>query len=166
MRPELKRPPALRLRAQLTLATVLGIGYAPVAPGTFGSLPGLLLYWALFQLGGAPAVIAALLLLIPLGIQAASAAERHFGSEDPGRVVVDELVGQLVALTFLEPTPFNLVAGFLLFRLLDIVKPFPARRLERLHGGSGIMLDDLAAGLYANVILQLLHLFFDPIGTP
>ncbi len=144
----------MALRLQLAFATGLGLGHAPIASGTFGSLPGLLLVWWLYPLGGHLAVLAALVVVVAVGVPAASAAERHYGVSDPGEVVVDEIAGQMLTLLFVPPTPAALVAGFLLFRLSDIVKPPPARRLESLTGGSGIMADDLAAALYANVLLH------------
>lgn len=141
-------------RLQVAIATGFGIGYAPVAPGTVGSLPGLLLYWLLYRAGGWPAVLPAVALVIGVGIWAANAAERRFQRKDPGAVIIDEVAGQLVTLIGFAPSPTMLVAGFFLFRLFDILKPFPARRLEGLPGGSGIMMDDLVAGVYANLALH------------
>jgi len=152
-------------RLRLMIATSCGIGYAPIASGTFGSLPGLLLYVVLYNLGGSLAVLIALPLVVIVGIWAANAAETHFNRKDPGHVVIDEIAGQLVALVFMAPTPGRLLAAFLLFRLFDIIKPFPARRLESLPGGTGIMLDDLVAGAYANLaLLALVWLFPDLAG--
>jgi phosphatidylglycerophosphatase A len=156
--PEPPRP-GLLLRAQLFLATGAGTGYAPIAPGTAGSLPGLLLYWALYQAGGTLAVLIALPPLLIAGIWCATAAEGYYGRTDPGHVVVDEILGQMVTLLFLPPTLLHLTLGFFVFRILDIIKPYPASRLEKLHGGSGIMLDDLAAGVYGALLLHLLHWF-------
>ena len=95
---------------------------------------------------------------------AASGAAAHWGLRDPGAVVVDEVAGQMVALALLPLSPATMAAGFLLFRLFDIVKPFPARRLESLPGGFGIMADDLAAGLYANGALRLLLALAPELG--
>jgi len=143
------------MRAVLRVwATGFWTGFFPVAPGTAGSLLGVALYpWVpLGTLGpGAFLFLAAAALL---GVAAAGRAEREFG-EDGGPIVVDEIVGQWIALAGLAPTPFVLVAGFLLFRLFDILKPFPARRLERVGGGAGVMLDDVAAGLWAAIVLRL-----------
>jgi phosphatidylglycerophosphatase A len=136
------------------LATACGIGRAPVAPGTFGSLPGLVLAWLLFRSGGPWAVVAGAAAVTAAGAWAAGHVARAWGVEDPGAVVVDEVAGQMVALFFLVPTPAVLVASFFLFRAFDVAKPWPASRLERLPGGSGIMADDLAAGAMANLILQ------------
>ena len=155
-RPEPPRP-GLLLRVQLALATAAGIGYTPVAPGTAGSLPGLLLYWGLVRLWGYPAALIAVPVLLLLGIWCATAAERHFGRNDPGPVVIDEVLGQLVTLLFLPPTLMHLALGFFVFRVLDVFKPYPANRLEKLPGGSGIMLDDLAAGIYGNLLLHSMH---------
>src|SRR5437773_11856813 len=124
----------------LALATAAGIGYIPVAPGTCGSIAGLLVWWLL---PGSPAiqltVIAALFLL---GSWSGSVAERHFGTTDPGPVVIDEVMGTIVTL-FMNPVGWiGATVGFLLFRASDIVKPYPANRLEHLPGGRGIMADD------------------------
>jgi phosphatidylglycerophosphatase A len=136
----------------LALATSAGIGYIPFAPGTFGSLTGLLLWWLLPASWGVQLVVIAGLFV--LGSWSASVAERHFSSTDPGPVVIDEVMGMLVTL-FLNPVGWiGATIGFLLFRASDIVKPYPANRLERLHGGVGVMADDLLAAVYANMVLR------------
>src|SRR5262245_10794328 len=117
----------------LAIATALGVGYVPVASGTFGSAVGLVV-WALL-----PSTIAthtaAILLIFAVGSWSASVAERHFGTTDPSEVVIDEVVGMLITL-FLNPVGWAGAFGaFLLFRVADVVKPYPANRLERLHGG-------------------------------
>jgi len=139
------------------IATGFGAGYAPVAPGTFGSLWGIALVWGLHRAGGHVAVLAGFAAVTLLGLWSAADAERRFGRPDPGCVVVDEVAGQMLSLLVLAPTTATLVAGFLLFRLLDIVKPFPADRLESLPGSSGIMADDLLVGIYVNLVLRGLH---------
>lgn len=137
----------------LTCATAFGAGYAPVAPGTFGSALGLAL-WAVLPASLA-AQATALAAVVVIGSWSGTVAERHFGRSDPGQVVVDEVAGMLLTL-FLVPVGWaGACLGFLLFRLSDIVKPYPANRLERLPGGVGIMADDLMAGVYANVALRL-----------
>src|SRR5262249_36973612 len=141
-------------RVAMTLATGFGTGYGPIAPGTWGSLPGLALAWGLARGIGAWGVLAGAIVFALVGIWAAGRAEALLGEKDPGRVVIDEIAGQMVTLLFVRPTPAVLVAGFLVFRILDVLKPWPARRLEDLPGGSGIMADDLMAGLYANLILH------------
>jgi len=142
-------------RAATLLATGLGAGYSPLAPGTAGSLVGLACYWPLAQLSVA-AQLAALALLSVLGAWAATGLARRLGLEDPGVVVVDEIAGMWVSLLFLPFTPFTAAAAFVLFRVMDVVKPFPAGWLESLPGGLGIVADDLMAGLYANLAVRLL----------
>ena len=143
----------LSLAAQL-VATGAGSGYAPFAPGTAGSLVGLLLFWPLSRLpfvGQAGVTIA----LFLLGTLAAAHLASRLGLKDPGIVVVDEVVGQWVSLLLLPLTPLTVVLGFLLFRLLDVLKPWPARDFERLPGGWGIMADDVMAGIYANLLVRV-----------
>jgi phosphatidylglycerophosphatase A len=145
----------------LFIATGLGLGYLPKAPGTFGSLLGIALALAAsFSLSFLPLLIALILVVAVAGVWAAGRAAVHFGKKDPQIVVVDEVAGQLI--TFLAiagvsgPVHWKyLVAGFLLFRLFDIWKPFPIRRAESLPGGLGIMADDWLAGIYAAVLLAL-----------
>ena len=140
--------------AALALATAFGVGYVPVAPGTFGSAVGLLLWLALPSSRVLQA--SAIAILFAAGAWAGSAAERHFGRTDPGPVVVDEVMGMLMTL-FMNPVGWvGAGAGFLIFRLLDIIKPFPARRLEQLPGGIGIMADDAMAAIYANLALRFI----------
>jgi phosphatidylglycerophosphatase A len=136
----------------LPLATAAGVGYVPFAPGTFGSAVGLLL-WAL--LPTSPAVHATTIVaLFVAGTWSGTIAEQHFGRRDPAQVVIDEVVGMLITI-FLNPVGWRGAAGgFLLFRLADIIKPYPANRLERLHGGMGVMADDAIAAVYANLILR------------
>ncbi len=150
-----------------TLATFFGVGYLKPGPGTWGSVAATLLWLAAaYTLHPAPhtlaaSTLAASLLALAIGIPAATAVERHSGGTDPQHVVLDEVAGQWLALT-----PAALAHGRLwphallalaLFRLFDITKPPPARQLERLHGGLGIMLDDIAAGVYAALILLLIQ---------
>jgi phosphatidylglycerophosphatase A len=136
----------------LAVATALGVGYLPVAPGTFGSAMGLLL-WAVLP---ATALVhaAAIVVLFVAGSWSGSIAERHFGRTDPGQVVVDEVMGMLITL-FLNPVGWpGALGAFFLFRIADVIKPYPANRLERLHGGVGIMADDGMAAIYANLALR------------
>jgi phosphatidylglycerophosphatase A len=137
----------------LAIATVLGVGYVPIAPGTFGSAAGLLLW---FALPSSPLVqAAAIVALFVIGSWSGSVAERHFGRTDPGHVVIDEVAGMLVTL-FLVPVGWiGAISAFFLFRISDIIKPYPANRLEALPGGIGIMADDVMAGVYANLALRL-----------
>jgi phosphatidylglycerophosphatase A len=144
----------LRARAGLAVATALGAGYAPKAPGTFGSAVGLLLWMALPKVLWVQLLAVAVVAVV--GSWAGTVAEAHFGRRDPGEVVVDEVAGMMVTLLLNPITgPWWTLVAFGLFRAADIVKPFPVRSLERLPGGIGIMADDLAAGVYANVALRL-----------
>ena len=137
----------------LAIATALGVGYAPLAPGTFGSAVGLLIW---FALPSSPLVQAAVIVaLFVMGSWSGSVAERHFGRTDPGHVVIDEVAGMLTTL-FLVPVGWvGAIGAFFLFRISDIIKPYPANRLEALPGGIGIMADDVMAGVYANLALRL-----------
>ena len=138
--------------AALSVATALGIGYIPVASGTFGSVAGVVLWAVLPQSTAIHA--AAILLLFAIGSWSSGVAERHFGATDPSPVVIDEVMGMLVALFMIPVGWTGAFAAFLLFRALDIVKPYPANRLEQLHGGIGVMADDFMAAVYANIALR------------
>lgn len=96
-----------------------------------------------------------LVLIIFLGIWSANFAEKHFSCKDPKPVIIDETAGFLLTMLFIEPTLVHILLGFIIFRIMDIVKPPPARFLEKLEGGSGIVADDLVAGFYSNLVLQL-----------
>jgi phosphatidylglycerophosphatase A len=140
-------------RSALVFATGFGSGYSPIAPGTAGSLVGLLLFWPVA--GRPPAQVMALTAVVcVLAIAAAHHVARTLGEKDPGLVVADEVAGQWVTLLLLPFTLGTAVAAFFLFRLMDVIKPWPARDLERLPGGWGIVADDLMAGVYANLLLR------------
>jgi phosphatidylglycerophosphatase A len=142
----------LRIPA-LIIATAFGVGYAPVASGTFGSAAGLLLWAILPSTVAAQAV--AIVVLFVLGSWSGNVAERHFGRTDPGQVVIDEVMGMLITL-FMNPVGWKgAIVAFFLFRIADVIKPYPANRLERLHGGVGVMADDGMAAVYANLVLRL-----------
>jgi len=135
------------------VATGLGAGYAPIAPGTAGSLVGVALFWAVHHLPLAGQA-AATLLVFAAGVAAAGHVARRLGIEDPRLVVADEVAGMWVSLLGLPLTAATAAAGFVLFRAFDVFKPYPARDLERLPGGWGIMCDDVMAGIYANLMLR------------
>jgi phosphatidylglycerophosphatase A len=148
-------------RTAQVLATAAGLGYAPVAPGTFGAAVGVV--WYLVTRGWTPAgQIIGLVLLSLVGVWAASTAARVAGRDDPSHVVIDEVAGQALTLACLDLSPLGLLIGFGLFRLFDIAKPFPIRRFEHLPGGWGIMADDLMAGVYGWVSLKVLVTW--PVG--
>jgi phosphatidylglycerophosphatase A len=140
-------------RVALLIATSLGVGYVPVAPGTFGSAAGLVLWWLLPHSTSVQA--AAIVILFAVGSWSGTVAEHHFGKTDPGQVVVDEVMGMLITL-FLNPVGWaGAVLGFVLFRIADVIKPWPANKLEALPGGIGVMADDGMAAVYANLALRL-----------
>ena len=135
------------------ISTVFFIGYVPFAPGTFGSLAGLIFVW-LFNPDFLWQIITITSGLI-IGTLSAHTTEISLGEKDSKHIVVDEFIGYLVSIAFLPQTPGYLIAAFLLFRFFDILKPTPIRNIERtVHGGLGIMLDDVAAGTVTNIILQ------------
>lgn len=156
MEGEKKRTPAV------WVATVAGAGYFPVAPGTVGSAVSVALVAALdgafsVTLWRNAVLVLALLVIFFIGVWAAAQSEHFFGKTDPRHVVIDEVAGQMVAFLLFPHASWKLLlAGFFLFRILDITKPFPAGRAERLPGGWGIMVDDVIAGGYAMGALALL----------
>lgn len=145
------------------LATFFGAGLLKPGPGTWGSLAAAAIWYfglRAAHLTGWPAMVAALIgagVVTLVGIPAASVVEREYGREDPGFVVIDEVAGQWIALALAPLDWGHALLGFGFFRLFDIVKPPPARQLERLHGGTGIMLDDLAAGVYALIAMVVVR---------
>jgi phosphatidylglycerophosphatase A len=144
------------MRFHLLLATWFGCGYSPVAPGTAGSAAGILIAWLLISVAGFSPLwlIPLTLAMTPPGVWAAGATARDLGREDPGLVVVDEVLGQwLTASMIAHPTWQSYALAFALFRIFDITKPWPIRNLERLHGGLGIVADDLLAGVYGAVVM-------------
>ena len=138
------------------VATCGYIGYVPFAPGTFGSAAGLGVY-ALVRSSGSVAVeLAAIAVLFAIGVWSGNEAEHHFGRVDPGPVVLDEVVGILITLALLPVNVTGAIVGFLLFRALDVVKPWPSGRFERLPGGLGVMADDGMAAVYGNLAMRAL----------
>lgn len=150
-------------RLAVLLATSLGAGYFPVAPGTAGSAVGIVIY-LLTRNWSASWQVALVAVISGIGVWAAELAARHFGRDDPGPVVIDEVAGQLLTLLFTGVGAGGAVIGFFLFRVLDIFKPWPARRLENLHGGLGIMADDLMVAIYGNVLMRVLVLAAARLG--
>ena len=142
------------------LATVGGVGYCPVAPGTAGSLVGLLVGWAASSPASALVRVGGVLVGTWLAIAVSTRTERELGRLDPPVVVIDELVGMwlvLALLPFVRQSVWLMVAAFGLFRVFDIVKPFPLKVLARLPGGWGIVFDDLGASAYTCVIIGLMR---------
>jgi len=143
-------------RLAVFLATAAYCGYAPVAPGTVGSAAGLVVYLLVWWTRSPLVEMALILGTFAIGVWSATHAERFFGTTDPGPVVIDEVLGMLVTLAFIPVGWSGALAGFCIFRVFDVIKPYPANRLEHLHGGFGIMADDAMAGIYSNLCLRLL----------
>ena len=135
------------------ISTVCFIGYSPVAPGTFGTLAAFIFMY--FIRPQADLHLILFLLLIPVGIVSSEHEEKFSGKKDPRHVVIDEFAGYIASLLFLPLSPKYMVAAFILFRIFDIVKPPPIRRIERLKSGLGIMADDIMAALFTNAVLQV-----------
>jgi phosphatidylglycerophosphatase A len=140
-------------KAVLFCGTGLMIGRIPVAPGTFGSVAGIALCLVFARLPLAAATAAAIGFIF-FSIWIADRSVRILGAKDPGCIVIDEIAGMVATLHGLPPDPVVVLAGFILFRLLDISKPLGIRRLEKLPGGLGVVADDVAAGVVANLVLR------------
>ena len=148
-------------RLPVILSTGFGIGYTPSAPGTVASLLALPFGYMLLLSYGAIALLSVGILVLVVGIWASGAHARILGRQDPGSSVIDEIAGQFLAMLPIVPAAnlsdgLQIGAAFALFRFFDIAKPWPISRLERLHGGVGIMADDCAAGLVSAVLLYFL----------
>lgn len=158
-------PPTHRTPWAWTVATFFGIGNLRPGPGTYGSVAAILLWMTAAHLTHLRGLLfllltlAAVILTTAVGIPASTIVAREAGREDPGFVVIDEVAGQLLTAALLSPTWLHAALALLLFRVFDISKPWPIRKLEALHGGTGIMLDDLAAGLIAGILAFLLAHF-------
>lgn len=142
-------------RLAVFIATAGYSGYVPFAPGTVGSAVGLIVYLLVWWAQSPVVELALILGLFGAGVWAGTTAERYFGGVDPGPIVLDEVVGMLITLAFIPVGLSGALAGFVLFRIFDVIKPFPANRLEALHGGLGVMADDAMAAVYANISLRL-----------
>jgi len=142
-------------RLAVFIATVGYCGYFPIAPGTVGSAAGLVVYLLVWWTRSPIVEVALIAATFAAGTWAATHAERYFGGIDPGPVVIDEVLGMLITLAFIPVGLTGALIGFVLFRIFDVIKPFPARRFEALHGGLGVMADDAMAAIYANLALRL-----------
>lgn len=138
-----------------TISTFFFIGYLPLIPGTFGSIAGVGIF---YLLNGSSWLVYSLsvLCIIALGLLTSGRMEKLLNKKDPGCIVIDEVMGMLIALSFLPPDPKIIILAFLMFRILDTLKPYPAGRLQNMHGAIGVMGDDLVAGIYANIVLQVI----------
>jgi phosphatidylglycerophosphatase A len=143
-------------RLAVFLATCGYVGYAPVAPGTFGSAAGLVVFALVRGSGSIVVEIATIVVLFAIGVWSGTEAEHHFGGVDPGPIVLDEVVGMLITLALIPVNTMGAFVGFVVFRALDVVKPWPSGRFERLPGGLGVMADDGMAALYGNGVMRIL----------
>jgi phosphatidylglycerophosphatase A len=176
---ESKRGKSLRIESAadfiaVFIATGFGVGFIPFGPGTWGSIVGALIAYGLVAAFGADALflqnilIAAGLVFAGLGVWASNRAEKIFDRKDASQIVIDEVFGQIISFVFIAPYLIKqganwrwwMIAGFALFRVFDIFKPYPINRLQGLSGGIGVMMDDALAGVYAAVVLSLLLSLF------
>jgi len=145
-------------RLFLVLATGFGVGYSPIAPGTLGTLIAIPVYYFLSNISS-PIYEITLVGFFFLSLWISENAEIFFGKKDDQRIVIDEIMGFLITMLWVPKTTILMGVGFFLFRFFDIVKPFPIRRLEKkLKGGYGVVADDVMAGVYANIVLQVIGL--------
>ena len=141
-------------RLALFISTVGYVGYAPFAPGTFGSAAGLAVFFAVRSSESPALELAVIAILFAIGIWSGTVAEHHFGGVDPAPIVLDEVVGMLITLCLLPVNAAGAVAGFFVFRILDVTNPFPSARFEKLPGGLGVMADDGMAAIYGNLLMR------------
>lgn len=139
------------------LATTGYAGYLPGAPGTWGSIVAILIWYGLQHLLSPPYIIVLTVLLFFIGVWVAMGISKYDEEEDPSHIVIDELVGQWIPLWFIPVTPIYIILAFILFRIFDIAKPWPVSLFDRIPGGWGIMLDDVAAGIYALLIIEAIQ---------
>jgi phosphatidylglycerophosphatase A len=142
-------------RLAVFLATVGYCGYFPFAPGTVGSAAGLVVYLLVWWTKSPIVEVGLIAAVFVTGVWSGTIAERYFGGIDPGPIVIDEVLGMLVTLAFIPVGWSGALAGFVLFRIFDVIKPYPAGRFEAFHGGLGVMADDAMAAVYANLSLRL-----------
>lgn len=141
----------------LFLATGFGVGYSPIVPGTLGTLIAIPIYYFLSEIHF-PLYEVTLIAFFFLSVWISENAERFFRKKDDQRIVIDEVIGFLITMLWVPKTLVFIIIGFFLFRVFDILKPFPIRRLEKgFKGGFGIVLDDVVAGVYANIFLRLIY---------
>ena len=144
-------------RLAIVLSTGFGIGYCPFAPGTLGAALGVGIYYAVVNLSAHQITLPFIsVALFFAGVYLSSAAEQRFQEKDPGKIVIDEIASFPLTMLFISPSLTRVAVAFALNRAADILKPFPAGRIQKLRGGWGIMLDDTIAAIYANLLLRLL----------
>jgi len=140
-------------------STVLKIGYLPIAPGTWGSLAAVVIWFLIIESTSTITFITAIIIIFILGVYTSSITERHLAQKDPSIIVIDEWVGQWIALLFVPKSLLLGLVAFALFRLFDIWKPYPIKALDKMPSGWGIMLDDVLAGAYALLVLSVFRVW-------
>ena len=138
----------------ILIASGLGAGFSPVVPGTMGTLIAIPIYYFISSISF-PLYELTLVAFFFFSSWVAGQAERYWEKKDDRRIVIDEIMGFLVTMLWVTKTPLSIVSGFVLFRVFDILKPFPIRHLERVKSGFGVVLDDVLAGIYSNILLHL-----------
>ena len=139
------------------IASGFGAGFSPIVPGTMGTLIAIPISYFVSSISS-PLYELTLVAFFFFSSWISNQAESHWGTKDDRRIVIDEIMGFLVTMLWVPKTLFSIVAGFILFRFFDILKPFPIRRLEGVKSGYGVVLDDVLAGIYANIVVHLLNL--------
>ena len=143
----------------IIISTFFYSGFSPFAPGTAGTLAFLPFYWLFFSKLGWYYYVPALIVIYFAGVWSSNYAAVIFKEKDPGKVVIDEVAGYMITMLFIPFTLKRMIVGFFIARILDIIKPYPARQLEGLRGGNGIMADDAMSGIYGNILMWVLIWF-------
>tara|TARA_B100000929_G_scaffold83222_1_gene64987 strand:+ start:4119 stop:4574 length:456 start_codon:yes stop_codon:yes gene_type:complete len=149
----------LRLKISEWIATCFKVGYLPLAPGTWGSVFAILLWWVLLKDLNTYIFGVVIIIFLLIGIVVSNIIIDQSGDHDPSHIIIDELVGQWLALFLLPEGFFNIAISFILFRFFDIIKPWPIRLIEKLPKGLGVMSDDLTAGLITLVLIQVINIY-------
>ncbi len=144
----------------LLISTFFGVGYLPLMPGTFASLAFVLLHFFAFKKFPIYIFLSLLFLIFFIGVEFSTRAEKILGKKDPRHVVIDEVLGQMISLFLIPARTAPIIIGFLLFRIFDVLKPYPCFEVQKIKGGWGIMLDDLFAGIWANIFLRIIIIIF------
>ena len=149
----------MRLKISEWIATCFKVGYLPLAPGTWGSVFAILLWWVLLKDLNTYIFGVVIIIFLLIGIVVSNIIIDQSGDHDPSHIIIDELVGQWLALFLLPDGFFNIAISFILFRFFDIIKPWPIRLIEKLPKGLGVMSDDLTAGLITLVLIQVINIY-------
>ena len=149
----------MRLKISKWIATCFKVGYLPFAPGTWGSVFAILLWWVLLKDLNTYIFGAIIIIFLLIGIVVSNIIIDQSGDHDPSYIIIDELVGQWLALFLIPDGFFNIAISFILFRFFDIIKPWPIRLIEKFPKGLGVMSDDLTAGLITLVLIQVINIY-------